>query len=344
MRRALILATSVLAMAPGVAVAQEPERTSRPTPVAAFGDVRVWSEVAGPRRFALTARVGAAAPERLRTAERSVPFDVDLGPDAEGRTVAVYSRCAREAEGSGSFLPHDYDQGAGCDLWRYDLATGTERRIAGASTAAADETWPTIWRDTVAFVRSYDAKPDLPYLYTRRAGERSVRQPGGPRQVCAGGSCTDRRVARPYALELAGTRLAFGWAYAGFSEGLDTEIRLDTIGGGNRVVTHQDGGGLTGRALGWPAIEAGRVFFTRACYADASGCVGRAELGRHRISTGTTDAARGPRAVVAHERAGGRTLALVDTASGTDCLGDPPVPGGTCELRSLEPMFSETFR
>ena len=38
----------------------------------------------------------------------------------------------------------------------------------------------------------------------------------------------DRRVARPYALELAGTRLAFGWAYAGFSEGLD---KCDSAGG-----------------------------------------------------------------------------------------------------------------
>ena len=55
-------------------------------------------------------------------------------------------------------------------------------------------------------------------------------------------SCTDERVSRPYALDLYGKRLAFGWTYAGRSEGLDTEIRLDTLGGGHARIAYQRGG------------------------------------------------------------------------------------------------------
>ena len=169
-------------------------------------------------------------------------------------------------------------------MYLLDVASGAELRVNGVSTGTADETWPTVWRDRIAFVRSYDNKPTLPYIYARPlAGGSSQRLPGGSRKVCTRTgrrlSCTDERVSRPYALDLYGSRLAFGWTYAGRSEGLDTEIRLDTLGGGHARIAYQRGGGLTGRALGWPAFESGRVYFSTACYADTSGCVAPARAG-----------------------------------------------------------------
>jgi hypothetical protein len=258
--------------------------------------------------------------------------------------VATYSRCREEVPSAGSYLPADYDEGDGCDVYLLDVATGAERRLSGASTAGADETWPTVWRDEVAFVRSYDSKPTLPYIYARPlAGGHSERQPGGARKVCTrSGSrvtCTDERVSRPYALDLYGKRLAFGWTYAGRAEGLQTEIRLDTLGGTHARIADQPGGGLTGRALGWPSFESGRVYFSDACFADTSGCTGQSELRRYRMSTRTTEGADAEKAIRSHERDGGVDWLLVDEASGTDCQGDPAVPGGTCVLRGVRPAF-----
>lgn len=338
---------SILALLPlaGPASAQEITRLDRPTPIAAHAGWLAWSARGADGRFRLTLRDPEGVVSTPSVPGRSTTFDVDLGPGPDG-VMASYSRCAEEVPAPGSFLPADYDEGSGCDIYLLDLASGQERKLAGASTDQADETWPTVWRDRVAFVRSYDKKPTLPYLYVRPlAGGASVRQPGGKRQVCstAGGrrSCTDRRVSRPYALDLYGRRLAFGWTYAGRSEGLDTEVRLDTVGGGHTRIADQAGGGLTGRALSWPAFEEGRVLFSSACYGDVSGCVGRPELGRYRISTGSTDAAQALKAILAHERDQGTTWLLVDEAPLTDCMGDPAVPGGTCVLRGEQPTFGE---
>jgi len=43
--------------------------------------------------------------------------------------------------------------------------------------------------------------------------------------------------------------------------------------------------------------------------------------------------------ILGQERDGGETYLLVDQAPGTDCQGDPAVPGGTCVLRSLRPDY-----
>lgn len=337
--RPLLLACLSLLVLAVPAAAQDLARVDRPTPIDAHAGWLAWSVRADDGRYRLTLRDPSGVVSTPAVPAKGTTFDVDLGPGPDG-LVATYSRCAQEVGTPGGFVPADYDEGRGCDAYVLDVATGRERRLAGPSTADADETWPTIWRDRVAFVRSYDARPSLPYLYVRPlAGGRSVRQPGGTRQVCTGRSCTDARVSRPYALDLYGRRLAFGWTYAGRSEGLDTEIRLDTLGGGHARIAYQRGGGLTGRALGWPASEDGRVYFSSACYADLGGCIRTPEVLRHRITTGETTGADAEKGILGHARDRGTTYLLVDEASGTDCQGDPAVPGGTCVLRALRPAY-----
>ncbi len=335
-----LLALLVLA-AP--AAAQDVARLDRPSPISAHDGWLAWSARDADGIFRLTLRDPDGHVTTPPIAGRTTSFDVDLGPGPDG-LVATYSRCRHEVPSVGSYLPADYDEGDGCDAYLLGVTTGSERRLSGLSTNSADETWPTVWHDTVAFVRSYDRKPTLPYIYTRPlAGGHSVRQPGGARKVCTRSgrrlSCTDERVSRPYALDLYGRRLAFGWTYAGRSEGLDTEIRLDTIGGGHARIAYQAGGGLTGRALGWPGFESGRVYFSEACYADTSGCVRQPELQRYRISRRLTQGADADKAILAHERDSGVNWLLIDEASGTDCQGDPAVPGGTCVLRAVRPTF-----
>ncbi len=325
------------------AAAQDVARLDRPTPIAAHGGWLAWSTRGADGLFRLTLRDPQGAVTTPPIAGRATSFDVDLGPGLEG-LVATYSRCREEVGSPGGYVPADYDEGSGCDVYLLDVASGTELRINGVSTRSADESWPTVWRDQIAFVRSFDSKPTLPYIYTRPlTGGTSRRLPGGTRNVCSGAgrrlTCTDERVSRPFALDLVGRRVAFGWTYAGRSEGLDTEIRLDTIGGSHTRIAYQAGGGLTGRALGWPSFESGRVYFSSACYGDTGGCVGRPELLRHRISTGTTQGAQAEKAILAHERDRGADWLLIDDASGTDCQGDPAVPGGTCRLTGIHRAY-----
>lgn len=354
MKRVLIslavLAVSGPAVAvPSVAAAQEQPiaRLDRTTPIAAFGGRLLWSTLDhASGNWSLVTRAGGVT-QVVPVPPRRVPFDADLGPGPDGAPVAVYSRCVRETTPGSGFAPPLYNRGRGCDLYLYDFAAGTERRLANASAPNASEFFPTIWRGTVAFARVYDDKPDLPYVYTRSlaATQPSTRRPGGPRNVCtrdrATGrlSCTPRDVSRPMSLELYGTRLAFTWTYAGRGEGLDTEIRLDTIGGGHALVARQTGGGLTQVAFGWPAFEAGRLFWAQACFGDPAGCPGRSGIFRWSITTRRTERADAPASVQSYDRDGGIDDVVVDNAPGTDCMGDPAVPGGTCTLEALTPSY-----
>lgn len=211
------------------------------TSLSAYGDVVAWSDRAtggqgpSPEAYHLTALVDGEV-RRLPVAPRAVPFDVNLGPDRDGRTVAVYSRCAREPDlaetddPSASYPP--YTRGRGCDLYRFDFVTGAERKVAGASTDQASEVLPSIWRDQIAFARVYEQREGsrgrYPYLYVRSlAGGRSDRQPGGSRGTTG--------LPGPTSLDLYGRRLSFVWNYA--TEDNDvSELRLDTIGGTNDVL------------------------------------------------------------------------------------------------------------
>ena len=67
---------------------------------------------------------------------RPLPFDVDLGKDAGGRLVAVYTRAT----------------GGDQDVRWIDVTTGRERRVPAASTARRDERGASVSRGRVAFV------------------------------------------------------------------------------------------------------------------------------------------------------------------------------------------------
>lgn len=350
MKRILLPALlALLALAPA-APAQEQvlARIDVPTPIAAHDGRLAYSVRDGAGGFALVSRAGGLT-ARVPVRSRPVPFDVDLGPDASGATIAVYSRCATDAPfvTTGSVA---YDDGRGCDIYAFDFRLGRERRLLAASSPTASEFWPSVWRGRIAFGRTYDHKRDYPYLYVKDLDSRrpSERQPGGQREECFRDprtrrvSCSDDRRSAPSALELYGSRLGFAWSYQGNAEGRSYELRLDTLGGGHRRVAAQGGGGLTAVTLGWPAFEAGRLYWTQSCFGDGSGCPGRYRLAR--LAYGARNAvptsARPPETnVLSHDRDGGTTYVLVDRSGVDDCQGDPPVAGGTCELLALRPAF-----
>lgn len=243
--------------------------------VDAYGDVVIWSERqdgagsrAGP--YHLTALIEGGV-RRLPVAPRSVPFDVDVGPDENGRVVAVYSRCEREAStadpGFVYSMPYPaYTRGDGCDIYRFDFATGQERKVAGASTAQASEMLPSIWGERIAFARVYEQRSGdrgrVPYLYARPlAGGSSQRLPGGSRGASG--------LPGPVSLDLYGRRLSFVWNHRTGRRSGDTggvsEVRLDTIGAGHRVLSQASHEG-TGKGDSYasfisPQGAAGRIFY-----------------------------------------------------------------------------------
>lgn len=346
--RLLVAFALLLVLAPA-ASAQQGEviaRLDARTPIAAHGGVLAYSVRDAGGGFALVARSGAIT-SRVPIAPRSVPFDVDLGPDAQGRTVAVYSRCDREPP-VGGFGPPAYHTGRGCDLYAYDLAGRAERRLAAASSPTASESWPSIWRDEIAFARTYDSKRSYPYLYVKDLrGGASRRQPGGQREECFRNRrtrrlvCSDDRRSAPAGLELYGRRLAFAWSYQGMAEQHDHELRIDTLRGLDarpRRVATAGGGGLTATTVDWPAFEAGRLYWARSCFGDPGGCPRRYRLERLIVGARNSrpDSARPPETdILAHERAAGTSYVLVDRRGSAECRGDPEVPGGTCELIAL---------
>lgn len=318
------------------------------TPIASYDGHLVFSRAVGDDRYDLMQRVGDGPVQRVPVPSRSVPFDVDVGPTAGGRILAVYTRCTTEPRANSGFPSiTEYQTGRGCDVYKVDLDRGGETRYAAVSSPEGTEFWPSYWKGRVAFARVYDHKRDYPYLYVKTvaSGKPSARMPGGPRRRCAVQAgkavCADGHQSVPQALELYGTRLAFAWRYRGFSEGPDYDLRLDTVGAGHRLMDHINGGGLTSVPIGWPSFERGRLFWTRGCFADTSGCPGRERLVKSTY-TGTIVElqARPPRLLLSHERDALTTIVLTDSSGVADCQGDPPVAAGTCSISYGQPDFT----
>ncbi|MEA2195126.1 MAG: hypothetical protein QOG42_1560 [Solirubrobacteraceae bacterium] len=107
-----------------------------PTRVAAQDGVVMWSHFdALAKTYSLVKSVDGGAATAVGVAPRSEgPFDVDLGTNRSGATYAVYTR----------------DDG---DIYRLNVATGSEVRIDKLSSPALAERDPTIMRGEIAFIR-----------------------------------------------------------------------------------------------------------------------------------------------------------------------------------------------
>lgn len=141
---------------PGTAFAANPPRV----PVAAlsgaslpaqFGALRAWSDNDGSGLYRLHVQdrfTGVELPVDI--APRRVAFDVSLGPDRSGRTVAVYSRCRKEPDPSSTLLGDlpTWSTGAGCRIFKYTPGLGE----AGVRTRRRGSSFlPSLWRGRLAF-------------------------------------------------------------------------------------------------------------------------------------------------------------------------------------------------
>ena len=145
MRRAL-LATLALLVFPAAAQADfTVSDVERPTPVSAYAGRVVWSQydasIAGYRLLEAHASPAGQVTTVLTVAPRSVPFDADVGPGADGAPTVVYSRCATEPRLGADQLPV-WATGRGCDVYRFTLGACARR----GWTASAPATRPSSCR------------------------------------------------------------------------------------------------------------------------------------------------------------------------------------------------------
>jgi hypothetical protein len=158
-RRFLMMVTGVALLTactlPAVAAADVPvHQMLRSSPVSAYKGTIAWSKydpVKNNYRLMLTTvKTGKATMPNVGW--RFQPFDVTLGPDSNGKTVALYSRCNKP-------------DGTACDAWRYSLADKKEVKLAFNSDED-DEGWPSQWYDQFAWVEvrgygtAYQTDPD----------------------------------------------------------------------------------------------------------------------------------------------------------------------------------------
>jgi hypothetical protein len=227
------------------------------TTVSAYGGAVAWSEYDAPtKRFRLMIRKGDIT-ERANVTSSVDRFDVSLGPDQKGRTVALYTRCKRPARG--------------CDIYRYDLGTLRESRL-GHVSSKLDEAWPAQWRNRITFARRYRE-------YVRSATDHrpDPKRRRGPLVDCDYPfvkTLTSRAPARR--LDRSGCGTTFGMAIrnstivhvAAVSQGnarSESQVRRLRAGGGAaRVLAKSVDIGDGYRPFTAPSLSATDVFLTRS--------------------------------------------------------------------------------
>jgi hypothetical protein len=302
----ILCSLAPLAVGAGPAAAAETVATvQRPATVSSFEGRLVWSAFDPARNgYLLMTRVGGLT-TTVPVTPRSVPFDVDLGPDRLGVTVAVYSRCRREpglTTAIGNAIINqfpDWRSGRGCDLYKFDFDEGRETRVRGASTIRNSEFLPSIWRNRIAFARVFERRAgrrgQRAYLYrastTGRGG--STHFPAGPRgtgRFCSVGQ--GKRVCRvpvelgPTALDLHERRLAFAWTTTRRDSCESSSgIWLDTIGAGRKRIASECSGDIQAVQLLSPTISSARVNYGVAAYGNDT----FNRIRRYQIATGRTE-------------------------------------------------------
>lgn len=147
------LRTSILAvaltgavLAPASAAHGAPRQLateSAPTPVAAAEGIVMWSRFDPvTKQYTLVKSLagGAAVPVGV-AARGDGPFDIDLGTNRSGRAFAVYTRDG--------------------DIYRLNVAAGTETKIDRLSSPTLAESSPTIQRGQIAFIRRNRGRDEL---------------------------------------------------------------------------------------------------------------------------------------------------------------------------------------
>ncbi|MGI9099769.1 MAG: hypothetical protein ACR2H2_14985 [Solirubrobacteraceae bacterium] len=245
-RRLLIPLAGLAALAAAVPARADDmvAELSRATPIAAYGGALAWSaHDAGSDRYRLVVAAPGAAPAAAPIPSSRRAFDVSLGPDSQGRVVALYTRCKGVA--------------TRCDIYRYRLVDRRESKL-GFSSPREDEAWPVQWGNRVAFVRRHAkggrgeiSDCDVPFVKTLSSTAPSRRLDRGSCGRTTGLSLRrDRIVQVTFGSPASATRF-------------DSQVRLLSARGGAVKVIARQGSGEESNVFASPNQSATAIWLTR---------------------------------------------------------------------------------
>lgn len=198
----------------------------------------------------------AGAISALPVAPRTVPFDADAGPGANGQPELVFSVCAvepRMLQGEASSGPEDmggvfgtvldWSTASGCHIDELGLRGGAAARVTQIGAHGASDTTPTIWRGAIAFARLFPHPhaPPVPEIMLWRAGTPLRQLAGGPHPCKRARPCVADSSNAPVgafvgSMDLGPHGLAVDWYFHGSDvmEGIGPQWRLleDRLRGG----------------------------------------------------------------------------------------------------------------
>lgn len=212
---------TAFAAAPALASSKVLANERVATSISAYGGMVAWSHGSNGRfrlRVAYRGRIST-----LKVRERSVPFDVDVGPLGSGRPVLVYSRCDHEPT-STVYRPFEtglpsWKDARGCDVYRFDPRTGREHRLDRLSSPSASETLPAIWRNRLAYasVTERPRRARVPQITLASTNGRQTARLGSGAHGRIAGTPADGIHPGPDSIDLRGTRVVVSWRYYGRS-------------------------------------------------------------------------------------------------------------------------------
>jgi hypothetical protein len=207
----------------------------------------------------------------LPVAPQNRPFDADVGTDAAGRPVAVFSRCPRRGPIVSSYAQLPGTSRCRISVIRLDAPGAAPRLINSLVARRYSDGAPTIWGGRVAFGRVINRGTMAAVFIQRRPGSRQLLRLGrGTIPVCPQDARNCFRVAAPRSMDLGPTRLALVWALAGgnafaqeaeelWIEGRDGSTgRLLDVGGAGECGF---GGSYSFRLFGQPSVMQRRVSY-----------------------------------------------------------------------------------
>lgn len=262
------------------------EHLRRPSAIRDYAGIQVLSVFEG-GAYRLAIRRGGTI-EQLPVAPSTVAFDVDIGPDRNGRPELVYTRCTRER---GADIGN---RSTGCDLVVLSLGSGSgsgERPVRAANTPA-NEFAPTLWRGRIAFARSTKGRenPGVYIVEPGRGGARTFRRvPSAPRRE-RGSRPTDVIVDE---LELHGDRLAEVLDLN--AGGLLGEVRLVGLARGTNRELLRVGVGEGGQYFAGVGFAGGYVHWAYSWVAGGGAMI--PGVFRYRLASGALTRADYPRLV-----------------------------------------------
>jgi hypothetical protein len=248
--------------------------------LSAFRGRLLWSDYQPEKRqYVLLTRVdGSETLDQVPVPGRLKPFEADLGKDASGHGVAVYSRCKGDPSGPAR----------GCAVFAYDFAAARERRLA-LRLRGSRPLLASIWGARLAVVtrRSPRSPARVQVCRLPARGGQCRQLPGGPL------GAKPRRDTGATAIDLQGRRAVFAWFYLRRSDGSRrrSEILLvPDVTAGTRArlirVARASAGGAGSAAVYSPSIDRGGVYWARGgqtCdFPSAPNAVGRYDVRRRR--------------------------------------------------------------